>query len=87
MILQSTAHLNRKLKRLAKKNPLLTGKLDQIVRMLLKNPDHPSLRLHKLSGKSSNQWSLTVERDLRIIFQYTVEGILFTDIGSHDEVY
>ncbi len=48
---------------------------------------HPSLRIHKLSGKYGDYWSFSIEQDLRIIYYYTEKGIVFVNIGNHREVY
>lgn len=74
-------------RRLTKKNPQLVEKIKTTLRLLQHNPVHPSLRLHKLSGKDIDQWNISVSPNLRIVFQYVVGGILLTDIGTHDEVY
>ena len=51
------------------------------------NPNAPTFKTHKLSGKLSNCYSATFEYDCRIIFQYIDSNtILLIDIGSHDEV-
>ncbi len=61
-----------------------------IEKILILNLDinHPSLALHKLTGKLQNHWAFSLAYDLRVIFRYTPDGnILFIDIGTHDEVY
>lgn len=55
--------------------------------LFLKNPKHPSLRLHKLSRKNIELWSISIKGNLQIIFQYVKKGILITDISSHNQVY
>ena len=77
----------RKYKKLTKKNPRLAKILDNRFDLFSLNPHNPSLKLHKLSGKHTEQWSITIAANLRVIFQYINDGILVTDIGSHDEVY
>ena len=77
----------RKYKKLTKKNPHLAQILDEKFALFDRNPKHQSLRLHKLSGKKTEQRSITIKGNLRVIFQYINEGILVVDIGSHDEVY
>jgi addiction module RelE/StbE family toxin len=48
------------------------------------NPFHPSLRLHKLSGKLKGLWSISVDRKYRIIFTSVEEGVvLFISTGIH----
>jgi len=63
---------------------------DVVEKMLLfnNNMNHPSLRLHKLSGTLKGHWAFSIEYDLRIIFRYTDDGnILFIDIRNHNQVY
>jgi mRNA-degrading endonuclease YafQ of YafQ-DinJ toxin-antitoxin module len=67
------------------KNPQIRKKVAKTLKLMQKNINHPSLRLHKLAG--TNIWSVSVDMDLRIKF-YLVENKLFLlEIGSHDEVY
>ena len=52
------------------------------------NLHDPRLRTHKLSGKLRDQWSFTIEYDLRVVFSLLPNNrAVFEDIGSHDEVY
>lgn len=45
---------------------------------------HPSLRLHKLHGRLSDFWSISVDRKFRIIFRYVEKDtILFIGVGTH----
>jgi len=77
----------KKYKKLTKNNNVLSEVIDDKIAVFKKNQNHSSLRLHKLSGKKVNQWSISIKKDLRIIFQYIKEGILLTNIGPHNEVY
>lgn len=48
------------------------------------NTFHPSLRLHKLEGKLSGLWSISIDMKYRIIFKPLEDGIvLFISIGMH----
>jgi addiction module RelE/StbE family toxin len=48
------------------------------------NPLHPSLRLHKLSGKLEGLWSISITNSYRIIFESLEDGdLLFISIGLH----
>jgi addiction module RelE/StbE family toxin len=52
------------------------------------NPFDSRLRTHKLSGDLRGHWSLAVEYDVRIVFQFASKNrAIFQDIGTHDEVY
>jgi len=73
------------LRRLLKKNPRLKNKVRETVEVLIKDPKHKSLRLHKLSG--INNWSVTVTMRIRIILSLRGRHVFCTKIGSHDEVY
>jgi len=53
-----------------------------------KNPFHPILRTHKLSGKLEGLWAFTVAYDCRVVFKFlNGDEILLIDVGGHEEVY
>ena len=81
-------HFRSSLKRLARKQPeVMTAVIEKIL-LFNHNINHPSLKLHKLSGTLKDHWSFSIEYDLRIVFRYTNDSnILFIDIGNHNEVY
>lgn len=81
-----TSFFAARYRKLVKKHPNLSGKVDKQLELFVKNPKTPSLRLHKLSGKNKG-WSISITGDLRILFDYFTDGILLLDIGTHDEVY
>lgn len=82
-----TKEFDRQFKKLLKKKPEIKQKVEYKINLFEINPQHPNLRLHKLKGKQQEDWSISIEEDLRLIFQYYPEGILLVDIGKHDEVY
>ncbi|MDD4531233.1 MAG: type II toxin-antitoxin system mRNA interferase toxin, RelE/StbE family [Candidatus Pacebacteria bacterium] len=50
-----------------------------------KSPFHPSLRLHPLKGGLKGYWSLSVNKQYRIIFKHKESGdTIFLSIGKHD---
>jgi addiction module RelE/StbE family toxin len=57
--------------------------------LFIQEPFHSTLKTHKLSGRLKDLWSFSVESDLRVIFYFEDKNnkAVFTDIGSHDEVY
>lgn len=81
------ARAQKKYKKLLKRDRHIAEKLDEAVSRFRENSKHPSLRIHKLSGKKEEAWSISAAPDSRIIFVYVTDGILIVDIGSHDEVY
>ena len=74
-------------RKITKKNNSLKEKIKTSLHTFKENPRHPSLRLHRLKGKMIEDWSISVQNDLRIVFTYISDGILLVDIGSHKEVY
>lgn len=70
-----------------KKNPQLLKKMEKQLRLFKENPKHPSLRTHKLQGDLSNTWSITIERNVRMIYYFSSNKIVFFLMETHDEVY
>jgi mRNA-degrading endonuclease YafQ of YafQ-DinJ toxin-antitoxin module len=61
--------------------------LEEALSLYQFKPDHPILRVHALKEELSACYSLTLESDLLVIFKEIKDGILITNIGTHDEVY
>lgn len=58
---------------------------DKKVELFRNNPLHPSLRLHELHGKLRNIWSISINKNYRIIFERASNGdIIFISVGKHD---
>ncbi len=55
----------------------------RILELFLQNPFHPSLRLHKLSGKLAGRWSISITMKYRIIFRIEQNDALLISIGTH----
>lgn len=72
------------LKKITSKNPKIKGKIEKTLVLLAEDPDHPSLRLHKVSR---GQFSVSVDMKIRIIIGIEGSKIILLAIGSHDEVY
>lgn len=75
----------RDLEKLLNSRPQLKSKVSKSLKFLQKDINHPSLRLHKLSG--TNNWSISVTRNIRIIFHWEGNNLYLLRIGTHDEVY
>lgn len=80
-----TTAFDRDLKKLARANKSLRKQIKKTIRWMHKDMNHPSLRLHKLTGE--NNWSVSVNREVRIIFRWEDGVVYCLRIGSHDEVY
>ena len=66
----------------------LKGKFWDAAELFVKDPFHPRLRTHKLTGRLEGLWAFSVSFDCRVIFKFLSKTeILLIDIGGHDEVY
>ena len=72
-----------------KKHPDLLSQYQKTLELLEMNPHHPSLRLHKLKGKLSELYSVSINISYRISIDFIFEDdkIIPIDFGSHDEIY
>lgn len=79
----------RRAKRFIKRHPDLLGQYEKTLRLLELNPSHPSLRLHKLSGKLDDLYSVSINISYRITLELLIreDTIVPVNIGSHDQVY
>jgi mRNA-degrading endonuclease YafQ of YafQ-DinJ toxin-antitoxin module len=64
-------------------------KMVKTMTLLLDNPFHPSLRLHKLQGKLGEYHSISIDMSYRVVIEFIIQEdvIIPIDIGSHDDVY
>jgi len=76
-------------KKFFKKHTNLKEKYIKTINILQLNPNHPSLRLHKLQGKLKEYYSVSLDMEYRLIIDFIVidNVIYLIDIGSHDNVY
>ena len=59
-------------------------KAAKAVGFFMENVLHPSLRIHKLSGKLKGLWSISIDRRCRIIMRPMKDNTyLFISIGDH----
>jgi len=84
-----TEQYEKRLRKFIKKHPELLSQYEKTIRLLEVNPHHPSLRLHRLSGKLSDIHSVSINISYRITLEliFTEKEIIPVEIGSHDEVY
>ena len=85
MNIYPTPKFLRHLKQKVKKTPSLKSTIKAKLDLLLKNPKHPSLRFHKLKGKRINQYSISIEKNLRITFLKQKNNYILTDLIPHDQ--
>lgn len=84
-----TEQYEKRLRKFIKKRPELLSQYEKTIRLLEVNPHHPSLRLHKLSGKLSDLHSVSINISYRITLEliFTEKEIILVEIGTRDEVY
>jgi len=87
--IEYTESYNKRASKFIKKHPDLLSQYTKTLELLEMNPYHPSLRLHKLKGKLSELYSISINISYRIsiYFIFEQDKIIPVDIGSHDEVY
>jgi len=79
----------KKLKKFIKKHPDLRDRYIKMIDMLVLDPYHPSLRIHKLKGKLQDYHSVSITMKYRVVIDFIIEDneIIPIDIGTHNEVY
>ena len=84
-----TKSYNRRAARFIKKHPDLIGQYEKTLKLLELDPFHPSLRLHKLKGRLSELYSVSISIGYRISIELLIneKTIIPINVGSHDEVY
>ncbi|PKN66953.1 MAG: plasmid stabilization protein [Deltaproteobacteria bacterium HGW-Deltaproteobacteria-12] len=63
----------KRAKKFIKKHPELTSQYEKTLKILELNPNHPSLRLHKLHGKLSQLYSVSINISYRISIYFLIE--------------
>ncbi len=77
-------------KKWSKRHPDLVNTFRNKLDLFVRNPFHPSLRTHSLSGILAGLWSFSITYEHRLIFKFIGKGkrkVQLIDLGSHDEVY
>lgn len=88
MRIERTDEFEKKLRKLVRRDLKLKSIIDRKLGLFLMPEKPAGLRLHKIESAGIDQWSISINMDLRIMFMYAKEGvILLTDIGGHYEVY
>ena len=84
-----TESYTRRAVKFLKKHPELRNQYKKTLELLELNPQHPSLRLHKLTGTLSDLHSVSINISYRMTLEFLVEGnrILPVNIGKHEAVY
>jgi addiction module RelE/StbE family toxin len=84
-----TESYEKRAKKFIKKHPEVISLYKKTLQVLELNPHHPSLRLHKLTGKLSDLHSISINISYRISLEFILENneIILINVGSHNKVY
>ena len=87
-----SARFTRRAKKLSRRNPRLIDDLGAALQVLERDPHHPVLRTHKLSGDLEGCWACSAGYDVRVVFEFVKPAdeaieIHLLNLGTHDEVY
>ncbi len=79
--------LIQKLQLIKRKDPRLAKQIQKQLKLFKENPKLKSLRVHKLSRKLKDTWSISITKSIRMVYKIEGEEAYFFDLGTHDEVY
>lgn len=84
-----TDQYNRRAAQFLRRHPELRQQYLKTLQLLQANPQHPSLRLHRLQGKLAGLHSVSINLSYRITLELLIEDsrIIPVQIGDHDAVY
>ncbi|MFA6602551.1 MAG: type II toxin-antitoxin system mRNA interferase toxin, RelE/StbE family [Candidatus Shapirobacteria bacterium] len=57
------------------------------INLFSENPNHVTLRRHKLKGELDSYWSISINRSLRMVCMVIKDEFYFFDLGTYDQVY
>ena len=80
----TTPRFERKLKIFSVHHPDLVLKVKQIMKAIVIDYRHPSLKTHRLSGNLKKCYASSITYQFRVVFVVEKDSICFLDIGDHD---
>lgn len=85
-IIKFSPDVYTKLQTIQSRDTKLFKKIQKQLKLFKENPKHKSLRLHKVTREVKNSWSISIDKNFRMIYMED-SFIYFFDVGTHDEVY
>ncbi|MCD8517948.1 MAG: type II toxin-antitoxin system RelE/ParE family toxin [Burkholderiaceae bacterium] len=84
-----TDQYTKRAARFLKRNPAVRVQYAKALELLRVNPFHPSLRLHRLEGRLSHLYSVSINLQYRITIEMIITDreIIPVNVGDHDTVY
>lgn len=80
-----TQGFQKKAQKLCKRDSQLRQALVKQFTLFQEDHLHPSLKLHKLKGKRSEQYAIWIIGDLRALSIKSEEEYIFFDLVNHDQ--
>lgn len=68
-------------------NPKLLKRTTERITLFQKDPRDLVLKDHLLKGGQRQRRAFSITGDIRIVYRRIDDGILFYDIGTHNQVY
>jgi mRNA-degrading endonuclease YafQ of YafQ-DinJ toxin-antitoxin module len=84
-----TEQYNKRAAKFLKRHPDVQTQYAKTLELLMLNPHHPSLRLHRLSGRLEGLQSISINLKYRITIEMIITDseIVLINVGDHDVVY
>jgi mRNA-degrading endonuclease YafQ of YafQ-DinJ toxin-antitoxin module len=84
-----TESYNKRAAKWLRRHPDLRGQYAKTLELMELNIHHPSLRLHKLSGRLSGLSSVSINMSYRITIEMIISDgdIILVDVGARKDVY
>jgi len=84
-----TEQYNKRAAKFLKRHPDVQTQYAKTLELLMLNPHHPSLRLHRLSGRLEGLQSISINLKNRITIEMIITDseIVLINVGDHDAVY
>lgn len=60
--------------------------VDKVIRVIVENPGHPSLRLKRVRG-TKDIWEASMNMSIRITLRFTGDIIQLRNVGTHEQVF
>jgi mRNA-degrading endonuclease YafQ of YafQ-DinJ toxin-antitoxin module len=79
----------KRAKNFLNKHPEIISQYKKTLKLIEINIFHPSLRSHKLKGRLSDLYSVSINISYRICIDFIIKEntVIPIDIGKHDDVY
>jgi mRNA-degrading endonuclease YafQ of YafQ-DinJ toxin-antitoxin module len=84
-----TEQYNKRAAKFLRRHPDVQAQYAKTLELLMLNPHHPSLRLHRLSGRLEGLQSISINLKYRVTIEMIITDteIVLINVGDHDAVY